>query len=92
MKDLVPELEAQRTSFQGFKRKTSYSGQYGDIKQRRYNEPAKNFNNRSYGSGEFRSMSGQNYGNSGHRGGFSYRGTAQTRRTGVSSFRNKSRN
>ena len=92
MKDLVPELETKRTSFQGFKRKTSYSGQYGDIKQRRYNEPAKNFNNRSYGSGEFRSMSSQNYGNSGHRGGFSYRGTAQTKRTGVSSFRNKSRN
>ena len=92
MKDLVPELETKRMSFQGFKRKTSYSGQYGDIKQRRYNEPAKNFNNRSYGSGEFRSMSSQNYGSSGHRGGFSYRGTAQNKRTGVSSFRNKRRN
>ena len=73
MKDLVSELESKRTSFQCFKRKTSYSGQYSDIKQRQYTEPAKNFNNRSYGSGEFRSTLGQTYGNTGHRGGFSYR-------------------
>ena len=38
MKNLVPELEFKRSSFQGFKRKTSYSGQYSDFKQRRHNE------------------------------------------------------
>ena len=59
MKDLVSELESKRTPFQCLKRKTSYSGQYSDIKQRQYTEPAKNFNNRSYGSGKFRSTLGQ---------------------------------
>ena len=34
MKDLVPELEFKSSLFQSFKRKTSYSGQYNDVKQR----------------------------------------------------------
>lgn len=87
MKDLIPELEPKKTATQSYKRKAYTGNQYGD-KHRRYNNSSKNFNNKSY-SGEYRSPLKQLYGN--FRSNYSYRGAAQQRKSGVSSFRNKNK-
>lgn len=87
MKHLLPELESRKN--QSLKRKSSSGNQYGD-KQRRYNDYSRNFNSRSY-SNDYRSPLSQLYGNNNYRNNYSYRNSTQQKKSGVSSFRNKSK-